>query len=80
MAKKLRLTVRVLEQSVSVIALGLFALTLVGVRWFAGGAAMGLGLAVGAGVACVIIVAAMIYMHYASPRRVAGRGSEPRSC
>jgi uncharacterized membrane protein len=81
MTKRLRLIVRVLEQSISVIALLLFALTLLGVRWFvARPSAIGLGVAVGAGAACLVIVGAMIYLHYPSPRRRGRNHSEPHSC
>jgi multisubunit Na+/H+ antiporter MnhB subunit len=81
MAKKLPIPLRVLAQSVSLLALVLFAVALLGLRWFvAGPSAVGLGLAVGAGVACLVIVAAMIYLHYPSPRQSPRQRSHPHSC
>jgi hypothetical protein len=81
MRGKLILTVRVLEQFISVLALGLFALTLIGLRWVAlRPSAAGLAVAAGAGSACLMIVGAMIYLHYPSPRRLGDGCSEPGSC
>jgi len=81
MSSKFMNPVRLIEQCVSVLALGLFAATLIGVRQFsAESAEMGLALAIGAGTACLFIVGAMIYLHYPSPKQKQPNGSESSAC
>jgi len=81
MAKKLRLTMRLLAQSISTVALVLFGVTLLGLRWYAvRPSAAGLSVALGAGVACLFIVGAMIYLHYPSPRHWPHDPSRTNSC
>lgn len=61
---------RTLEQIVSLVPLALFAMALVGMRWFAmTGSLSGLLLAVVGCAGCIALVAVLIHLHYPPTHR-----------